>query len=599
MTDEFKIAPYRVLARKYRPNTFEEVIGQKALVRTLTNAISSGRIAHAFLLTGVRGIGKTTTARLIARALNCVGPEGTGGPTITPCGVCDQCRAIAEDRHVDVLEMDAASRTGVDDIREMMEGVRYHPVSGRNKIYIIDEVHMLSKSAFNALLKTLEEPPEHVHFVLATTEIRKVPVTVLSRCQRFDLRRVPSEDLILHFKEISKKESVEIDQEALMLISRAADGSVRDGLSIFDHAITLGNGKVTVDLVRNMLGLVDRTQILDLFDKIIEGRITDALDLFARMYRDGADPITVIQDMLGVTHWLMRLNVSPEIIDTQAAREEEQIRGLTMAKSLQIAVMSRVWQMLLKGLDEVQSAPSPLQAGEMLIVRLAYVADLPTPAELIRDSIAVTPPKIDKKENDLSVTSEVQRVGTQPATDSDQLVRGASPLEDVVTNTDNEPDPAEQETVASKSVEVVAVVRSFEEVVSLFSVKREMLLHTQLRNNTHLVKFEYGHLEVRPDKHVEPDLASRVSALLSKWTGTRWIVVISSEMGEPTLAEQEKEAERERLDIASRHPLVTAVVEAFPGAKISRITKPSVESSKTSIDGLSQKISANKKEDDL
>ena len=375
---------YRVLARKYRPQTFAELIGQEAVVRTLANAIATGRIAHAFILTGVRGVGKTTTARIIARALNCVGPDGTGGPTAAPCGECIHCRSIAEDRHVDVIEMDAASRTGVDDIRELTDGVRYRPVSARYKIYIIDEVHMLSKNAFNALLKTLEEPPPAVIFVFATTEIHKVPVTVLSRCQRFSLRRVPAEMLAEHYRRVADAEAVEAEPEALALIARAADGSVRDGLSLLDQAIALSGGRVAEAAVRDMLGVADRGLVFDLLETVLRGEAAAALAQFDRLYQEGADPLLVLQDLLDLAHFLTRLKLAPEAGAGDPIAEGDRERARPLAEKLTMSALARVWQMLLKGLGEVQEAPSPIQAAEMVLVRLAYVADLPSPAELVR-----------------------------------------------------------------------------------------------------------------------------------------------------------------------------------------------------------------------
>ncbi len=610
MSAELTTTPYRVLARKYRPTTFEEVIGQEALIRTLTNAIAGGRIAHAFMLTGVRGVGKTTTARLIARALNCVGPDGNGGPTIKPCGVCDQCKSIAEDRHVDVVEMDAASRTGIDDIRELIEGVRYHPVSARNKIYIIDEVHMLSKPAFNALLKTLEEPPEHVHFIFATTEVRKVPVTVLSRCQRFDLRRVNDEEMARYFQQIAEKELVDIGEEAVALIAHAADGSVRDGLSLFDQAITLGDSKVSTGLVRDMLGLADRTQIFDLFDQVMAGRTADSLDLFARMYRDGVDPVTVMQDLLEVTHWLTRLSIVPEIAEAPGTPETERTRGLAMSKTLPISVLSRVWQMLLKGLGEVQSAPSPRQAGEMILIRLAYVADLPTPADFIRESLDQNPSNTDSNDADLFSAPDAPSASPAPPitsatptatlmqTDAAQTFGGgqqaalAAPISDpmpadVPESVDDEVlVDAEPEGGVPETTVQVGIVNTFDDLVTLFSEKRELMLQAQLYNNVHLVSFESGRLEIRPNEHAQPSLASRVSSLLSEWTGTRWIVTISAEPGSPTLAEQEMAAERGRWESATRHPLVRAVTDAFPGAEITRVTTLTEDAAKSQQEDL-------------
>src|SRR5438445_1562236 len=375
---------YRVLARKYRPTTFAELIGQEALVRTLSNAIATGRIAHAFILTGVRGVGKTTTARIIARALNCVGPDGTGGPTVTPCGECVHCRSIAEDRHVDVIEMDAASRTGVDDIRDLTEGVRYRPVSARYKVYIIDEVHMLSKNAFNALLKTLEEPPPDVIFIFATTEVHRVPVTVLSRCQRFALRRVPIEQLVQHYRTIAEAEAIRVAPAALGLLARAADGSVRDGLSLLDQAIALSGDSIDEVAVRDMLGIVDRNLVFDLFETVLQGDAKCALDRMDWLYQGGADPLMVLQDLLDLTHFATRLKLAPEAGACDPLEDGERERARPLADKLSMPVLARAWQMLLKGVEEVQAAPSPAQAAAMVLVRLAYVADLPVPADLVR-----------------------------------------------------------------------------------------------------------------------------------------------------------------------------------------------------------------------
>ena len=374
--------PYRVLARKYRPVDFTTLVGQEAMVRTLRNAIATGRIAHAFMLTGVRGVGKTTTARIIARALNCIGPDGKGGPTVDPCGVCDNCTSITEDRYVDVIEMDAASRTGIDDVRELIEGVRYRPVSARYKVYIIDEVHMLSEKAFNALLKTLEEPPPHVKFLFATTEIRKVPVTVLSRCQRFDLKRVPQHTLVEHFGRIAGIEKVEISPEALSLLARAADGSVRDGLSMLDQAIAHGGGVVDAAQVRDMLGLADRGRVLELFEKTMAGDAPSVVALLGEMHDSGADPVVVLQDMLELTHWVTRLKVAPEA--AAASADSERAHGLALAKKLSMGSLTLAWTLLMKGLQETLVAPSPMRAAEMALIRVCFATDLPKPADALR-----------------------------------------------------------------------------------------------------------------------------------------------------------------------------------------------------------------------
>jgi DNA polymerase III subunit gamma/tau len=375
---------YQVLARKYRPQTFADLIGQDAMVRTLRNAFAADRIAQAFVMTGIRGTGKTTTARIIAKGMNCIGPDGTGGPTTDPCGMCEHCVAIAEGRHVDVMEMDAASRTGVDDIREIIDGVAYRAASARYKIYIIDEVHMLSRNAFNALLKTLEEPPAHVKFIFATTEIRKVPVTVLSRCQRFDLRRIEPEVMIAHLRMIAGKEGAQIADDALALITRAAEGSVRDAMSLLDQAISHGAGETTVEQVRAMLGLADRGRVLDLFDLVMQGDAGGALSELSAQYAEGADPLAVLRDLAEVTHWISVIKITPETADDPTVSPDERVRGRDMAARLPMRALTRMWQMLLKALEETSAAPNTMMAAEMAVIRLTHVAELPAPEDLVR-----------------------------------------------------------------------------------------------------------------------------------------------------------------------------------------------------------------------
>jgi DNA polymerase III subunit gamma/tau len=561
MTDTAAPTPYRVLARKYRPTDFAGLIGQEAMVRTLTNAIQSGRLAHAFVLTGVRGVGKTTTARIIARALNCVGPDGQGGPTIDPCGTCAHCRAIAEDRHVDILEMDAASRTGVNDIREIIEGVRYRPTSARFKVYIIDEVHMLSTAAFNALLKTLEEPPEHVKFVFATTEIRKIPVTVLSRCQRFDLRRVDIGVLSTHFAGIAAKERADIEPGALKLIARAADGSVRDGLSLLDQAISHGAGLVTEAQVRDMLGLADRARVFDLFEAVMKGAVAQALDQICDQYAAGADPVVVLQDMLELTHWLTRLKVTPDAADNSAASETERVKGGEMAKGLSMAVLTRAWQMLLKGLAETRSAPNPLQAAEMAIVRLAYAAELPTPAELVEQARnQPTPPRGGGGGAPVGNGNVINATGQRL-----DMVPAGGPA----TALKMQPAPE----VAVQPAHLPVMPASFAEVVALFKEKREITIAAALRHDVQVVRCEAGRLEFRlRDARSHADLAAKIGRHLSDWTGRRWAVAVNSvDSAEPTLADQEARAETQRREDAANHPLVKAVLAAFPGAGIEAV----------------------------
>jgi DNA polymerase-3 subunit gamma/tau len=537
--------PYRVLARKYRPVDFTTLVGQEAMVRTLRNAIATGRIAHAFMLTGVRGVGKTTTARIIARALNCVGPDGKGGPTVDPCGVCDNCKAITEDRHVDVIEMDAASRTGIDDVRELIEGVRYRPVSARYKVYIIDEVHMLSEKAFNALLKTLEEPPPHVKFLFATTEIRKVPVTVLSRCQRFDLKRVPQDTLIAHFAGIAAAEKVEISLEALVLLARAADGSVRDGLSMLDQAIAHGGGVVDAAQVRDMLGLADRSRVLELFEKVLRGDASAVVTALGEMHDSGADPVVILQDLLELTHWVTRLKVAPEAGASSA--DSERAQGLALAGKLSMASLTRAWTLLLKGLQETLNAPSPLRAAEMALIRLCYAADLPSPSDAIKalqngaGPVAVTAAAPAPRGGGGGAAA---RLATQPVA-----------------------------TAAAQPAEALPNPRNFTEIVALFEARREARLVHHLMHHVHEVRCEPGLIEFRPEPQAPTDLASRLSETLSRWTGRRWIASVSSDAGKPTLTARKAANADSLRSQAEADPLVLAIMKTFPGAKLDAVRR--------------------------
>ena len=555
---------YRVLARKYRPQTFAEVIGQEALVRTLSNAIATGRIAHAFILTGVRGVGKTTTARIIARALNCVGPDGNGGPTVSPCGECDHCRAIAEDRHVDVIEMDAASRTGVDDIRDLTDGIRYRPVSARFKVYIIDEVHMLSKNAFNALLKTLEEPPPDVKFVFATTEAQKVPVTVLSRCQRFSLRRVPVEILAAHYRRIAEAEGIAVEPAALGLIARAADGSVRDGLSLLDQAIALADGSIGETLVRDMLGIADRGLVCDLFETVLAGDAAGALDRMNSLYQGGADPLMVLQDLLDFCHFVTRIKLAPGAGSDDPMEAGDRARAAPLADKLAMPVLARAWQMLLKGLDEVQSAPSPEQAAEMVLVRLAYAAELPLPADLVR-SLDSGEPVATGSAPSVRAPSPRPAPAMPPPQRSTQT---AGPAAAAIPAPIAEP-AAQPQSTASAALDPMP--RNFAEVIALFDQHREALVRAQLWSQLHLVAFEPGRIEFRPAEGAPRDLASRLSQCLGEWTGIRWVVAVSQAEGEPTLQQQEERRDTALRSEVASDPLVRAALEAFPGATIASV----------------------------
>ena len=576
-----KDAVYRVLARKYRPMTFADMVGQEAMVRTLTNAMKSGRLAHAFILTGVRGVGKTTTARIIARALNCVGPDGTGGPTIEPCGQCEPCRTIAADRNVDVMEMDAASRTGVDDIREIIDGVRYAPVSARYKVYIIDEVHMLSKNAFNALLKTLEEPPPHVKFIFATTEIRKVPVTVLSRCQRFDLRRIDADVLAGYFADIAKTESVGIETDALALIARAADGSVRDGLSLLDQAIAqdaaAGGGPIGADQVRAMLGLADRTAIIDLFEALVKGEAPPALGLLADLYRDGADPLVVLQDLLDFTHYLTRVKLVPSVAKQAGTAEAERVRGTALADSLGMPVLSRAWQMLLKGVSEVQTALSPQAALEMVLIRLMHASGLPTPGEVIAKLEAGGQGAAGAPVMGNSAGSAPTMAPHAPAAESSvgrRPERSGSDLGQAGTAIAAAPavsDPVAERAPMPPTPDLVPAPSEFRGLVALFEERGDPRTHSDLYLNAHLVRYEPGRLEFRLRPEAPSALASQVAAALGEWTGRRWVISVSQDPGEPTLREQDRVAEDRALAEAAEHPTVRAVMETFPGARIEAV----------------------------
>jgi len=570
--------PYRVLARKYRPAAFDTLIGQEALVRTLTNAIDAGRIAQAFILTGVRGVGKTTTARLVARALNCTGPDGTGRETATPCGICDNCTAIGEDRHPDVLEMDAASRTGIGDIREIIEAVRYGPVLGRYKVYIIDEVHMLSTAAFNGLLKTLEEPPDFVKFIFATTEIRRVPVTVLSRCQRFDLRRVDLATLSAHLSDVAAREEAQVEPEAIQLIARAAEGSVRDGLSLLDQAIAHGAGTVAAVAVRDMLGLADRGEIFALFDHLMHGRIAEALAVAAQLYDRGADPVVVAQDLLDVTHWVTRVKVLPAVADDPARPENERERGRALAEALPMTGLSRAWQMLMKGLVEVRMAPQPMQALEMALIRMAYAADLPPPEEVIRTltgagagagAARATAPRGGAPEGAATASR------TRPA-DAMPVAEPAGPPPWMADEGAERSEGSSGESSGADSradsgageVSTEPAPASFPELVALFQARGEMRLAAALHHHAHAVKVAPGHLEMRLEDAAPADIVGKVSHCLRAWTARPWLVSLSGAEGEPTLAEQEEAAAAARRSEAAGHPLVRAVLDGFPGAEL-------------------------------
>jgi DNA polymerase-3 subunit gamma/tau len=561
--------PYRVLARKYRPASFDDLIGQDAMVRTVSNAFETGRIPQAWILTGVRGVGKTTTARILARALNYEMPDGSvKGPTIHMPVLGVHCQAIMESRHMDVLEMDAASHTGVDDVRQINDSVRYAPASGRYKVYIIDEVHMLSTAAFNAFLKTLEEPPEHAKFVFATTEIRKVPVTVLSRCQRFDLRRVEADVLMAHLAAIAAKEGVQVEQEALGIIARAAEGSVRDSLSLFDQAIAHAGGMVRADVVRQMLGLADRTRVIDLFEHLVRGDIASAFSEFRAQYDTGADPVVVLSDLAEFVNFVTRVKVVPATADNVAFGETERLRARDFAAKISMRMLSRMWQMLLKGITEVQGATRPAAAAEMVLVRIAYVADLPTPDEAIRMI----------EQNGASSMAPAANAAPRaaPPAPASSLPPSSLPPRSASALRANAEAAARPQVIAAPSEPQPAPARriaSFPELVALAAEKRDLLTRSALEADVRLVRIEHGRLEVALERSASRTLINDLSRKLEQWTARRWTVIVSNEAGQPTLRSQNEAARSLRERAAESDPRVQEVLARFPGAKVVEVRK--------------------------
>ncbi|UTH47842.1 DNA polymerase III subunit gamma/tau [Loktanella salsilacus] len=567
---------YQVLARKYRPETFADLVGQDAMVRTLKNAFAADRIAQAFIMTGIRGTGKTTTARIIAKGMNCIGPDGNGGPTTDPCGKCEHCVAIMEGRHVDVMEMDAASNTGVQNIRDaIIETVSYRAVSARFKIFIIDEVHMLSKSAFNALLKTLEEPPAHVKFIFATTEIRQVPVTVLSRCQRFDLRRIEPEVMIGLLQKIAKSETAEISEDALALITRAAEGSARDATSLLDQAISHGAGETTADQVRSMLGLADRGRVLDLFDMILRGDAAEALNELSTQYADGADPMAILRDLAEVTHWVSVIKITPDAADDPTIGPDERTRGLAMAQAVPMRVLSRQWQMLLKSLEEVAASPNAMMAAEMAVIRLTHVADLPTPDELVRKLKDATPPPP-------SGGGGGSGARMAPAGGAAQAISQTH------TPTHSGPSGPSASAAPQLATEALQHYARFEDVVNLIRAHRDVKLLVEVETGLRLVSYQPGRIEVHPTGDAASDLTQRLGARLQAWTGNRWAVIISNDEGEATIAEVRDAAATALQLQATAHPLVQAVLLTFPKARITDIRTEADRAQEAQTDALAE-----------
>jgi len=553
---------YQVLARKYRPETFVDLVGQEAMVRTLKNAFEADRIAQAFMMTGIRGTGKTTTARIIAKGMNCIGPDGTGKPTTEPCGQCEHCTAIMQGRHVDVMEMDAASNTGVANIREIIDSVHYRAASARYKVYIIDEVHMLSTGAFNALLKTLEEPPAHVKFIFATTEIRKVPVTVLSRCQRFDLRRIEPEVMIALMQKIAGAENTQIADDALALIARAAEGSARDATSLLDQAISHGAGETSADQVRAMLGLADRGRVLDLIDMVLHGDAAGALTELSSQYADGADPMAVIRDLAEITHWVSVVKITPEAAEDPTVSPDERARGVAMAENLPMRVLTRLWQMLLKSLDEVAAAPNAMMAAEMAIIRLTHVADLPSPEELVRKLNNATPPPPPSNGggNGGGMAPAQSGGGTTAYTSKPAMSGGSS--------------GGATMALAVNADHSLARYPTFEHVIELIRSSRDVKLLVDLETTLQLAAYQPGRIEFVPTDRAPHDMAQRLGAKLQQLTGNRWAVIVVNEGGAETIAEMRDAADNALQAKAANHPLVQAVLAQFPKAKIKSIRTP-------------------------
>lgn len=538
---------YVVLARKYRPQNFDDLVGQDALVQTLTNAIKNNRLHHAYILTGIRGVGKTTTARIIAKALNCIGMDGKSGPTIHPCGVCENCKAITEGRHIDVMELDAASHTGVDDIREILDGVRYKPTNARYKIYIIDEVHMLSKSAFNALLKTLEEPPSHVKFIFATTEIRKVPVTILSRCQRFDLRRISIEDLTGLFKKILDNEKISYDEEALHIIAKAADGSARDGESLLDQSISLGGGKVRTDIVKNMIGLADRNQVFELFENLATGKVDKVITNLQEQYKNGANPTTLLQDLINITHMLAKARIIPSSVNDISLTENERDFCNKMSPVVSIAVLSKIWQMMIKGLGELQVAPVQIDALEMILIRVAYSANLPTPYELLNDV---------KKNSSLGNSRPFEAAAGAPQ-------KAPEPM---AVNPVIKEEPTREKTNSG-------IFKSAEDLVAYLEANRKMLVSYAIKNDVTIHEFADGFMKMTISDKIHPDFIMNLHKILAEATGKEWkIDILRGHLGE-TIADKERAKSEEEKRSIMEYPLVKAIMAEFKGAKIETLTR--------------------------
>ena len=566
-----KNSEYQVLARKYRPSTFSDLVGQEVMVKILENSFLSNRIAHAFMLTGVRGVGKTTTARIIAKGLNCIGSDGLGLATISPCQKCENCASIAKGSHVDVMEFDAASRTGVADIREIIDSVYYRAASARFKIYIIDEVHMLSTSAFNALLKTLEEPPKHVKFIFATTEVNKVPATVLSRCQRFDLRRIEPKSMITYLKWVAEQECFSISEDCLGQIIRASEGSMRDALSLLEKIFVDTSGKINVESVRIILGLTDRGRIIDLFELLMIGEISDALEEYNNLYNAGADPLGLLSELCEITHWITLIKLSPKLVNDVTISPDERSRGKILADKMLVRELARVWQLLVKVLDEASEAINVKMSVEMGLIRVSYVSNLPTPDELIKTI----------SDGDYNGNGSAQAKHESNSTEPSRLVSGTE--NQMISQTQSKrmnevtvlkTDRTEE---LEKQVDAACSIGCFHDVVKLIRLHRDIDLLIEVEDNLRLVSYQVGRIEFEPTKSASQNLASRLMSFLKMHTGERWLVSVVSAGGERTIKEQRLDEKLILEDASRQNPVVSAVFDKFPGAKIETIHNKKLE----------------------
>ena len=539
---------HRVLARKYRPLNFTKLVGQNNLIKTLSGSIERGRVAHAYILTGVRGVGKTSTARIIAKLFNCTNPEKSSEIAINPCGLCDSCLGIAEGKNIDVLEIDAASNTGVDNIRELIDGVGYKPLTSKFRVYIIDEVHMLSKGAFNALLKTLEEPPEHVKFIFATTEIRKVPITILSRCQRFDLQIVPSKILIEHLKWVCEEEKINFTLEALQIIVRVSGGSVRDALSLLDQSASISGDNIKSETISFMLGLPSRVSSIEILENIFDSNIENALKIYDNVINHGTNGEILIGDMLDIIHLSTRINIVGEnnLDAFMNSIPDGEKAGILKISKISLPGLTRAWQILLKGIEEIRAAPNPDEAGSMILIRLAYSCNLPDPASLVKKIQA----SLEENKNKVNDTLEEN---DDDKKDTSGIINNLQEINSIDKKT------------------TLAEVHTFEDLVEIFKIKGELLLHAQLLSCVHLISFEKGKLEISISGNTNNNIAKDISKFLKNWTGEDWVISIVDDQGTETLDHKNERKAQEEIENTKNTPEMQKVLKAFPNAELKSV----------------------------